>query len=204
LFIDLIGFGRSDKPDGFDYSINSQGAACLSLLNYLGIRETILVAHSMGGMIAQIVAEGSRVKAFINCEGNLILDDCRLAKTIVKQGFSKFAQTGFADIKAVTTLPASSEALAQTTALVMYQSSRQVVESCVNDQLLDRFIRLKVPKLFLYGEQNRGRRRSQEFLQDTGIPIQYISGSGHNMFGENPEECCRVIADFLADQHVHN
>lgn len=49
---DLIGFGRSDKPRNFDYTVAGQADAVERLLDQLGITQVALVGHDMGALIA--------------------------------------------------------------------------------------------------------------------------------------------------------
>jgi pimeloyl-ACP methyl ester carboxylesterase len=54
--VDLIGFGFSDKPAWFDYSINSQARMVVRLMNRLGIGRATLVGSSYGGAVSATVA----------------------------------------------------------------------------------------------------------------------------------------------------
>ncbi|MDO6594642.1 alpha/beta fold hydrolase [Neptuniibacter sp. 1_MG-2023] len=49
---DQIGFGKSSKPDYYQYSFGQLGLNTKSLLDSLGIKKFDLVGHSMGGMLA--------------------------------------------------------------------------------------------------------------------------------------------------------
>ena len=49
--LDLLGWGRSSKPI-LPYSMHLHGSTIRGLLDHLGISETAIVGHSMGGMIA--------------------------------------------------------------------------------------------------------------------------------------------------------
>ncbi|CAE7042163.1 Mest [Symbiodinium sp. KB8] len=53
LALDMIGFGRSDKPYDFPYSIYVQADIHLALLNKLGISEFHVLAHDYGDTVAQ-------------------------------------------------------------------------------------------------------------------------------------------------------
>ncbi len=48
---DQLGFGRSSKPD-IHYSFHTLASLTKKLLDSLGIKETAVVGHSMGGMVA--------------------------------------------------------------------------------------------------------------------------------------------------------
>lgn len=54
--VDLIGFGYSEKPAQFDYSIASQARMLTRLMNVLGIGRATLVGSSYGGAVASTVA----------------------------------------------------------------------------------------------------------------------------------------------------
>lgn len=49
---DLPGFGRTDKPEGFDYSLAGLGAWSRALLDELGWKKAVWVGNSMGGGIS--------------------------------------------------------------------------------------------------------------------------------------------------------
>ena len=49
---DQIGFGKSSKPQQFQYSFEALAAMTASLLDRLGVERVSVVGHSMGGMLA--------------------------------------------------------------------------------------------------------------------------------------------------------
>lgn len=49
---DQIGFCRSSKPEHYDYSFQQLAQNTQGLLTHLGIKQAIVVGHSMGGMLA--------------------------------------------------------------------------------------------------------------------------------------------------------
>lgn len=49
---DQIGFGKSTKPENFQYSFHALATFTKNLLNSLNVKEFTLVGHSMGGMLA--------------------------------------------------------------------------------------------------------------------------------------------------------
>ena len=53
---DLPGFGRSDKPADFSYSIPDQAATVVGFMDAMGLKQVDLGGWSMGGWIAQKVA----------------------------------------------------------------------------------------------------------------------------------------------------
>ncbi len=55
IAVDLVGFGYSEKPKWFDYSIQSQARIVSRLMNRLGIGRATLVGSSYGGAVALIL-----------------------------------------------------------------------------------------------------------------------------------------------------
>ena len=53
---DLFGFGRSDRPADFSYSIPDQAASVFAFMNAMGLKQVDLGGLSMGGWIVQRMA----------------------------------------------------------------------------------------------------------------------------------------------------
>ena len=49
---DQVGFGKSSKPEGFQYSFHEMVRQTKALLEALGVEKVAVVGHSMGGMVA--------------------------------------------------------------------------------------------------------------------------------------------------------
>jgi len=56
IAVDLVGFGYSEKPKSFEYSIASQARIVSRFMNTLGIGRATLVGSSYGGAVAMTVA----------------------------------------------------------------------------------------------------------------------------------------------------
>jgi pimeloyl-ACP methyl ester carboxylesterase len=53
---DLIGYGRSDRPAGFSYSMPDEASVVVSFMDALGLKQVDLGGWSMGGWVVQWVA----------------------------------------------------------------------------------------------------------------------------------------------------
>jgi len=64
---DLVGYGRSQKPADFSYSMTDEAAVVVGFMDALGLQQVNLGGWSMGGWIVQIVASthSERVKRLI-------------------------------------------------------------------------------------------------------------------------------------------
>lgn len=56
VVVDLLGYGRSDRPEGRDLSIKGHAERVLALLDVLRISYATVVGHDLGGGIAQYLA----------------------------------------------------------------------------------------------------------------------------------------------------
>jgi len=56
IAVDLLGFGYSEKPYSFDYSIESQARMISRFMNRLGIGRAVAVGSSYGGAVAATLA----------------------------------------------------------------------------------------------------------------------------------------------------
>jgi len=65
---DQIGFGKSSKPDAYQYSFGQLGLNTKSLLDSLHLKKYDIVGHSMGGMLAVTFAAN-----YSSCVNKLIL-----------------------------------------------------------------------------------------------------------------------------------
>ncbi|MGB8031256.1 MAG: alpha/beta fold hydrolase [Terracidiphilus sp.] len=67
---DLLGYGRSQQPADFSYSVRDQAAVVVDFMDALGIKQTDLAGWSMGGWIVQLIAFDHP-----ECVGKLMLID---------------------------------------------------------------------------------------------------------------------------------
>lgn len=56
ISVDLLGFGFSEKPSGFDYTIAGQARIIERFMNHLGIGRATIVGSSYGGAVAMTLA----------------------------------------------------------------------------------------------------------------------------------------------------
>lgn len=85
--IDLLGFGASDKPAGFQYTMEAWAQLILDFLNEVVQRPTVLLGNSVGSLACVIAAAESsqslvRALVLFNCAGGMnnkaIVDDWRI------------------------------------------------------------------------------------------------------------------------------
>jgi pimeloyl-ACP methyl ester carboxylesterase len=200
LASDLVGFGDSDKPEAFLYTMKDQAGILKKTIDRFGVGRFHLVAHSMGGIVGVELCEmmPDQVVSFINAEGNLTPQDATMSREIVKVGEEEFARGGFEQLKRDLEAEYKRtgdqggmrylEALKKATVKSVYQSSVSTVYESDHGDLLTRFTRLPFHKCYLYGEKNKDKFLTEKLLKQEGVPVFYIFGSGHAMADDNPNE----------------
>jgi len=67
IALDLLNYGQSDKPKNADVSINAQCRIVLQFMDALGVRRADVVAHDIGGGVAQllVVSHPERIRKLV-------------------------------------------------------------------------------------------------------------------------------------------
>ena len=158
----------------------------------------------MGGLVALLFAKkyAEKVKAFINIEGNLNADDCFFSREVIKHDYDDFVNQGFSKIK--QTVAAKKNIGFQTyighlqkmNPRAYYDYCPSMTEYSTHGNLINEFIELKIPKLFIYGSENAHLAYLGQ-LRDNGIQVEEVTGSNHWPMLDNPQEFYDVISNFL-------
>jgi len=171
----------------------------------LNLQDIVLIGHSMGGLVALLFSEkyAGRVKAFVNLEGNLKIEDCTFSKQSIEVDFDSFSKVTFRNFKIVLQFSkkpgfkkCAETLMKYNPQKAMYDFSPSLVKYSGNGELIEKFASLKMPKCFIYGSENNGLSYIPE-LKKKGIPVSEISNSNHFPQYDNPEEYHRVISSFL-------
>jgi pimeloyl-ACP methyl ester carboxylesterase len=85
---DLLGYGKSEKlKTDPDYSFSNQLRILGELIDYLDLRDIIIVGHSYGGVLGTFMCrddEKRRIKKFVNIEGCITRDTLVLSTNAVR------------------------------------------------------------------------------------------------------------------------
>jgi 3-oxoadipate enol-lactonase len=219
---DLRGHGDSSQPAAEDlYSFELMARDVLLLADALGWDRYVLLGHSMGGMVAQVMACSApeRLDALILMDTshgplrNLDPDLVRAAVSIVRaQGMDVFAGI-LAERQGPLTTPAHQRLLAgqpgyaefcdrklRATSPAMYAAMAPVFMTAA-DRLDDlRGLPRSLPVLVLVGEQDVPFLRASERMA-AGVgqaSLEVIPDAGHSPQFENPEAWWQALSTFLA------
>lgn len=197
LFLpDLVGFGRSSKPDQFSYTMEDQASLVERVMTQIPAVKLHVIAHSMGGAIALLFSPRifERIHALANIEGNLIGEDCgMLSRGIADVSFQDYQMRGFEEHKTKYSDDSCLQ-FEKTIPIAVHRSARSMVKWSDNGQLLEKFIRLPCKTCYFWGEKNHDMPILQRLH---GVETCMIHNSGHAMMVENPEEFYSKLAEFL-------
>jgi len=204
LAYDAPGCGETHCSDLEKISIPFLVKTALAVLDYANIEQFHLVGHSMGGLTALMLANQNpeRVLSFINIEGNLAPEDCFLSRQIIEYPASNANEFFERFVERTYHTPTYSSPLyaASLKHKVRAEAVKGIFSSMVflsdHGELMDKFVNLPCPKLFMYGEQNR-KLSYLSYLKSKGVRLSEISECGHFPMYSNPPMMWREIADFL-------
>ena len=202
---DAPGCGESQCSDLSRISIPFLLQTALQVLEHFGIERFHLVGHSMGGLTALMLAHQfpGRVLSFVDIEGNIAPEDCFLSRQIVDYPSNDPEAFFAAFIERARHAPAYASALysASLRHKVRAGAVRGIFQSMVdlsdNADLMGKFLGLKCPRMFMYGEQNASLSYLPH-IQAEGVRLAPIADCGHFPMYSNPIAMWQQIADFQA------
>lgn len=201
---DLPGYGATVIPAGFSASMANYADICCQLLDAIGAEHVHILGHSMGGAIASLMAGrlASRFASFICVEGNLVPADCSIAsRQTIEDTLEAFIATGFSRLRhGISKLPHPGPAQwlhwsMEANPHVFWRSALSLVKWTDSGELLDRFLALAVPVVYIHGADNAGMALLEALKH---LPIVSIAGSGHFPMNDNPHDFYAAVTAFLS------
>jgi pimeloyl-ACP methyl ester carboxylesterase len=169
-----------------------------------GEQPVVVVGHSLGGVMALILAEyfQARVLGVIDVEGNICSEDCSLSGKAASQPLDHFLESGFeAMADEIYQLAHGEEQLQDFYASMrmcdpraFHRHSAELVVLSSSEKLADRLGALPVPAFYIAGSPGGAGDRSQGLLEKAGVPCTVISKAGHVPFADQPDDFAKVVA----------
>ncbi|MFD7234317.1 alpha/beta fold hydrolase [Streptomyces syringium] len=201
LLIDLLGHGISDRPTDFDYSLESHADALATALTAAGVDGAELIAHSMGGSVAIVLA--ARHPRLVS---RLVLVDANLdplprtpgsggSSGIAAYSEQEFLTDGWQEIRdRVGAHWWSTMRLAGREAL--HRSATQLIRGTV-PTMRELLLGLEIPRTCLLPEAD-GPLPGADALAAAGVSVVPVPDCGHNIMLDNPQAFARATATALA------
>jgi len=204
--LDLPGYGRSAWPE---QPPSLQETAFL-VERWLGERRltpAVLVGHSMGGVLALLIAElqPRSVRALIDVDGNKSTDDCvysgpaaAVTRTELEQGaLAGIRESMLRDDGAYAAIRGYYVSLRLCDPHVFHAHARELMTLSSEESLADRLGRLQLPTHYLAGSPGGASARSLELLRKAGVATTRIEESGHWPFIDQPRKFLAALEAFL-------
>jgi len=200
ILIDLLGFGYSDRPRGFSYSMDRQADVVARLLAYLEVEDAVLVGHSMGGAIAILVAAAcpKRIGRLVLAEANLDPEPGIVSGIIARWAEEEYVVSQHANFVERMRAAGFGDYARTVEAAASVAMHRSAVDLIANrtPTFRDLLYSLPIPSMSLISEESHGDP-DVERLPQRGIPVAIIPGSGHDMMTDNPAGLAEAIADAI-------
>lgn len=161
------------------------------------------IGHSMGGLTALMLAgqDPSRVVSFVDIEGNVAPEDCFLSRRIIShhhpdpQGFFDEFQTRVWGSRSYTSALYAASLPHKVRAGAVRPIFESMVERSDHGHLMERFLGLPFPKMFMYGQQNHTLTYLPH-LAEHGIELAEIPHCAHFPMYSNPPAMWSRITEF--------
>ncbi|MGW0390770.1 alpha/beta fold hydrolase [Streptomyces sp. NPDC003042] len=201
LLVDLLGHGHSDRPEDFTYTLEAHADALASALTEARAEGAELIAHSMGGAVAIVLA--ARHPRLVS---RLVLIDANLdplPRTPAAAGSSglasyteeEFLAGGWAEVRdRVGAHWWSTMRLAGRTAL---HRSAVHLAAGTTPTMRELLLELKIPRDFLFPASD-GSPAGTDALEAAGVRVVPVPDCGHNIMLDNPDGFARAAATALA------
>jgi len=196
LLLDLLGSGKSDRPNNFSYTIAGHARTVVEFLDALELEQVDLFGHSMGGSIAIAAAESApgRIRSLLASEPNLDPGGGTFSRMVA--GYSEADYVAFGQVEIAmrarqdgdsvwaSTLEASASFAVHRSAVSLvagsYPSWREILRS------------LPIPRTIIFGEKSLPDP-DFEGLPQLGIQTLVVANAGHGMATENPAGLANAI-----------
>ncbi|MEU0219212.1 alpha/beta hydrolase [Streptomyces sp. NPDC006265] len=203
LLLDLLGHGISDRPTHLDYTLESHADALANALTAAGVSAAELIAHSMGGSVAIVLA--ARHPHLVS---RLVLIDANLdpvpripgspgSSGIAAYSEEEFLKGGWEEVRdRVGPHWWSTMRLAGREAL--HRSAFHLTRGS-DPTMRELLLELKIPRTFLLPAAD-GPLPGADALTEAGVSVVAVPGCGHNVMLDNPEAFVRATAAALTSR----
>jgi pimeloyl-ACP methyl ester carboxylesterase len=210
IFVDYFGVGHSEHPADFDHSLQNHAKCVASILDHEGLKNCIVVGHSMGGTVAIYLAlqRPDLVSNLIVCEGNLTTGGGVGTRLFTSVPEREFVETFFPEMLAKWRNEGREGdeyafwrcgAWEGTDFAGVYRDCAALVN--LDPDFKQKFFSLPIKRTFVYGEQDlpeitgevKADAPDPDELKEHGISVAVVPDVGHAMMIVNPDGFAKVL-----------
>lgn len=203
VLLDTPGCGRAPWPA----SAPSIEDVAELLARWLATQPSaVLIGHSLGGVLATLVAERTAVRGVIDVDGNLTRGDCTFSAKAAAYSLDDFVARGFAVMHDETYVQGASRAdlrgyhaaMMFASPQVFHRHARELVALSESGTLGPRLAALRAPVQFVAGVPDGICAGSRALLGELGVPWVGIEPAGHWVYLDQPAPFTAAVAAFLS------
>lgn len=196
LFVDLPGHGISDRPADFGYTLENHADALAAALDAAHVTGAELVAHSLGGAVAIVLAHRrpDLASRLVLTEANL---DPYPPATAGSSGIASYEEDDYVEnggharvLDKIGPFWAATMRLADPRALHRTATALRRGTNPTMRQMLEE---LTADRVYLQGELS-GELPGRHGLEAAGVRVMTVPGAGHNVMFDNPDVFAAEIA----------
>jgi pimeloyl-ACP methyl ester carboxylesterase len=201
VLVDLLGFGFSDRPADFSYTIQDHAKTIVALVDHLALPSLNLFGHSMGGAVAIAAATllGERVRHLVLGEPNLEQGGGFFSRKIAATTEADYVQTGHAALIAESAADGSDIWAASMSASAPYAVHRSAVSLIEGSHpsWREQLHSMQMPRTVIFGARSLPDVDTER-LPTAGVNVTVVENAGHSMAWENPAGLAAAIRQALA------
>ncbi|WP_327305822.1 alpha/beta hydrolase [Streptomyces sp. NBC_01298] len=201
LLVDLLGHGHSDRPEDFSYTLEAHADALAAVLEQAGTGAAELIAHSMGGAVAIVLADRHP-----HLVSRLVLVDANLdpappdpavagSSGLATYTEEEFLAGGWAEVR--DRVGAHWWSTMRLAGRVALHRSAVHLAAGTTPTMRELLLELKIPRSYLLPAED-GVLPGTEALEAAGVVVVPIPDCGHNIMLDNPEGFALATANALA------
>jgi pimeloyl-ACP methyl ester carboxylesterase len=192
VLVDLLGFGFSDRPADFSYTLVGHAHTVIALLDDLGLTDCALVGYSLGGSVAIALAAArpDLVSRLVMAEGNLQPgpeegSNAVFSRAMAAQSEEAFLETGYRELLGY--LQAEAPEFAGGFLVADPRAVHRTAVSLVasgDPTLYEQLLSLTMPRIYIFGQdslQNEDMAERASRLPEQGVRVLAIPDAGHDM-----------------------
>lgn len=217
ILIDYIGVGYSEHAPNFSHSMQDHARTIACVLDHEGIKDCIIVGHSMGGTVGIYLAEQrpDLVSHLFVCEGNITPGGGGLSRRIIANSESDFVDSFFPTFRTDLREKAiAGNKILQwllggwetADAVGIYRAANALVN--LDEGFKDLFFSIPTKRTFVWGEEslpeNTGKITPDApdpyELKENGIATAVVSGVGHTLMLSDLDAFVNVVSERISSE----